>query len=94
MAALADRDNVVCKISGIVARAPKNWTPAELAPIINYCLDRFGPNRVMFGGDWPVCKLGASYRQWVDGLKAVIADRPLVQQKKLLHDNAAAFYQV
>lgn len=94
MAALADRDNVVCKISGIVARAPKDWEPEHLAPIINYCLDRFGPDRVMFGGDWPVCKLGASYRQWVHGLKAVIADRPLAQQKKLLHDNAVAFYHV
>ncbi len=94
MAALAERDNVVCKISGIVARAPKGWQPQDLAPIINHCLDEFGPDRVMFGADWPVCKLGASYREWVNGLKAVIANRPMAQQKKLLHDNAAAFYKV
>lgn len=94
MATLAERDNVVCKISGIVARAPKGWEPDDLAPIINHCLDQFGPNRVMFGGDWPVCKLGASYRQWVNGFKVVIADRPITQQKRLLHDNAVAFYNV
>ena len=94
MAALAQRDNVVCKISGIVARAPKGWKPEHLAPIIDHCLEQFGPDRVMFGSDWPVCKLGASYHEWVHGLKAVIANRPIAHQKKLLHDNAAAFYQV
>ena len=92
MATLAGCDNVVCKISGIVARAPKDWKADQLAPIIDYCLDRFGPNRVMFGSDWPVCKLGASYRDWVDGLKTVIGNRPIADQRKLLHDNAVEFY--
>ena len=94
MATLAGCDNVVCKISGIVARAPRDWEPDQLAPIINYCLDRFGPNRVMFGGDWPVCKLGASYRDWVLGLKEVIRNRPEEEQRKLLHDNAVGFYNL
>lgn len=55
---LAERSNVVCKISGIVARVPKEWSAADLAPIINQCLDTFGPQRVIFGSDWPVCLLG------------------------------------
>ena len=46
----------------------------------------------MFGSDWPVCKLGASYRDWVDGLKTVIENRPIADQRKLLHDNAVEFY--
>ena len=92
MAMLADCDNVVCKISGIVARAPQDWQADQLAPIINYCLDQFGPDRVMFGGDWPVCKIGSSYRDWVNGLKVVIANRPAAEQQKLLHDNALEFY--
>lgn len=91
---LSKCDNLTCKISGIVARAPKVWKPDHLAPIINHCLDSFGPDRVVYGGDWPVCLLGASYAEWVNGLKAVIADRPIEQQRKLLHDNAERIYQL
>lgn len=93
MSRLAERKNVVCKISGIVARARTgSWKPEHLAPIINHCLDAFGPDRVMFGGDWPVCTLVASYRQWVDALMAVIRTRSREEQRKLLADNATRFY--
>jgi predicted TIM-barrel fold metal-dependent hydrolase len=95
MAELARRENVVCKISGIVARVPAgDWKAEILAPIINYCLDTFGPTRVIFGGDWPVCLLGASYRRWVESLREIIRERPLVQQKQLLHDNAFKLYSL
>ena len=93
MSRLAERKNVVCKISGIVARARKgSWKPEDLAPIIDHCLDAFGPDRVLFGGDWPVCTLVATYRQWLDGLLAVIRNRSRDDQRKLLHDNAIRFY--
>ena len=92
---LAKRDNVICKISGIVARVPAgNWTADLLAPIINHCLDSFGPDRVVFGGDWPVCLTGASYRRWVEALREVIRDRSPDQQRRLLHDNAVRFYSL
>jgi L-fuconolactonase len=95
MTELAKRENVVCKISGIVARAPQgDWKSEILAPIINHCLDVFGPNRVVFGGDWPVCLLGATYRRWVEALHEVIRARPLEQQRKLLHDNAVKLYEI
>ena len=55
IAALAARKNIICKISGIVARVPKEWSAADLATPINHCLDSFGPDRVIFGSDWPVC---------------------------------------
>ena len=90
--ALAQRENVICKISGIVAGANENWDADLLAPPINFCLDSFGPKRVVFGGDWPVCKIRASYAQWVEALLAIISDRPLEEQKALLHDNAAREY--
>ncbi|MFO0820092.1 MAG: amidohydrolase family protein [Pirellulales bacterium] len=93
--ALAARKNVVCKISGIIARAVKgSWSSADLAPIINHCLDAFGPDRVIFGSDWPVCTLVASYRDWVVALREIIAERPAADQRKLLHDNAARLYKV
>jgi len=95
MAALAERPNVICKISGIVARAtPGAWDASTLAPAVNHCLDQFGPDRVVFGGDWPVCTLVASYNEWATSLRAIIADRPEAEQRKLLHDNAADFYGV
>lgn len=94
--ALAALPNTICKISGIIARTRPGWTAADLAPAVNHCLDSFGPDRVVFGGDWPVCLLGAdsTYRGWVDALKEIIADRTETEQRKLLHDNAAAFYGV
>ena len=92
IAALAAKKNVICKISGIIARVPKEWSAEDLAPIVNHCLDSFGPDRVIFGSDWPVCLLGASYRQWVTSLKEIIASRPLAAQKKLLSENAIGFY--
>jgi len=95
ISALADSSNVICKISGVIASAPKEIPFAEsLAPIINHCLDRFGSDRVVFGGDWPVCLLGGSYRDWVLALKKIIANRPLADQKKLLHENARKFYRL
>jgi L-fuconolactonase len=93
MAALAEHERVLCKISGIVARAPKDvWRAEHLAPIVNFCLNTFGPDRVIFGSDWPVCTLAAEYRQWVKALREIIADRDVVAQKKLLHDNAVRHY--
>jgi L-fuconolactonase len=92
IATLAQRKQVVCKISGIVASAPEDWTPDDLAPIINRCIDVFGPDRVMFASDWPVCTRVATLRQWVEALLTVIGGRPEALQRKLLHDNALQFY--
>ena len=89
---LAKRKNVICKISGIVARAPKGWTADDLAPLVNHCLDEFGADRVIFGSDWPVCLLGATLRQWVESLRAIISNRPEADQRKLLRDNAVRLY--
>lgn len=92
---LAARPNVIGKISGIVARAPKGpWEPSLLAPPINHCLDAFGPDRVVFGSDWPVCLLGASLFRWVEALRVVVAPRPVEQQRKLFHENAVRFYSL
>jgi len=49
---------------------------------------------VVFGGDWPVCLRGATYRRWVEALRQIIQARSVAHQRKLLHDNAAKFYGV
>jgi predicted TIM-barrel fold metal-dependent hydrolase len=95
VAELAERENVVCKISGVVSRAPKDdWITDDLRPIINHCLDVFGPDRVMFASDWPVCTRVASLRQWVTALKEIVSSRPLDEQRKLFADNANRFYEL
>jgi predicted TIM-barrel fold metal-dependent hydrolase len=93
MDAVAKRKNVVCKVSGIVASAEKGkWAAEDLAPIVNHTLDAFGPDRVMFGGDWPVCLLGATYREWVETLRQIVRDHKPEEQRKLFYDNAVRVY--
>ena len=92
---LAAKNNVICKISGIVSRVPGTPLRAEdLAPIISHCLDSFGLDRVVFAGDWPVCLRGMPLRDWVNLLKEVVAHRPEKAQRKLFHDNAVEFYSL
>ena len=93
VATLAKRSNLVCKVSGLINTAKKGaWGPADLAPIVNHVLDSFGPARVMFASDWPVCTTVATLAEWVNALKAVVRERPQEQQRKLFHDNAVRFY--
>ncbi len=95
VARVAERPNVSCKVSGIVASAAGGpWTADDLAPIIDRVLDSFGPDRVVFGGDWPVCTLAASLAQWVEALRQVVKDRPEADRRKLFHDNALRVYRL
>ncbi len=95
IAELARREQVVCKISGIVARAEKDrWQPEDLAPIVNHCLEVFGPDRVIFASDWPVCTRTASLRQWVLALKEIVRGRSDVDNWKLFYQNAVRFYRL
>ncbi|MBF0277316.1 MAG: amidohydrolase family protein [SAR324 cluster bacterium] len=91
---IADQANTICKISGIVARVPKNWTSQDLAPTINFCLNAFGPDRVIFGGDWPVCTQLSSFDQWAGALRDIIRMRSEGEQKKLLSENAIRIYKL
>jgi predicted TIM-barrel fold metal-dependent hydrolase len=95
MRELAARPHTVCKISGIIVTADKEtWKPADLAPNVNFCMDTFGEDRIMFAGDWPVCTLTASYRDWLHALDEIVRDRTESFRKKLYHDNAAKFYDL
>jgi L-fuconolactonase len=94
MQQMAARKNTVCKISGIIVTANKDWKPDDLAPNINDTMDTFGEDRIMFAGDWPVCTLKASFAQWVGALKTIVKNRPIAFLRKLFHDNAAKFYGI
>ncbi len=95
MKAIASKVNVVCKISGIVTRAPGyTLTAKNLAPAVNHCIDIFGPDRVMFASDWPVCLKSMEMQNWVNILKRIVMKRPYEDQKKLFHDNAIKYYDI
>lgn len=95
MKTVAENENVVCKISGIISTSsgyPK--TAKTLAPGINHCLDIFGPDRVMFASDWPWCLKSNKLEEWVNILKEIVKNRPYIEQKKMFHDNAIKFYSI
>ncbi|MGL4555259.1 MAG: amidohydrolase family protein [Gemmataceae bacterium] len=96
MAELAARKNVMaCKVSGIVASAdPGKWSADDLAPVVNHTLEAFGPDRVMFGSDWPVCLRTATVAKWLGALESIVKGRKAADNVKLFHDNAARVYRL
>ncbi|MFH9613697.1 amidohydrolase family protein [Streptomyces pratensis] len=65
--ALAELPNTVCKLSGLVTEAdPLSWTVEDLRPYADTAIDAFGPGRLMFGSDWPVCRLATGYAEVLD----------------------------
>ncbi|WP_165250849.1 amidohydrolase family protein [Paludisphaera soli] len=92
---IAALPNVVGKVSGIIASAKgRSWKPDDLAPVVNHMLEAFGPDRVLFGGDWPVCTLGAPLKEWFDALALIVKDLPADRRRKLFHDNAVRVYRL
>jgi L-fuconolactonase len=92
---LAALPNVACKISGMVTEADhERWQPADLEPFIDVVLEAFGPDRVLFGGDWPVVLLASSYSRWYETLETLIAPLPLATRRKLWVENARRLYRL
>jgi L-fuconolactonase len=95
MEPFAGLDNVYCKLSGMVTEADWNaWKPDDLAPYVRRVLDWFGEDRLMFGSDWPVCLLAASYGEVMDALDGVLADLGERARAKVYGENALAFYDL
>lgn len=94
MATLAEQENLFCKISGIVARVPDQWNPGDLRPIVQHCAEAFGESRIVFGSDWPVCKMGASLQDWVAALTQIITPWSADHQSRLWRENALAVYHI
>jgi L-fuconolactonase len=93
LADLAARDNVSAKISGLVTEADwTKWEPDDVRPYLDHALSVFGPRRLLFGSDWPVCTLAASYRQVVELVEGFIAHLSSGEQAAILGGNAAGVY--
>ena len=92
---LAALPNVHCKVSSLATEADQqNWTADELRPYVDHVFECFGFDRTIFGGDWPVSTLAASYDTCVTTLEALISGASDEELMKLFHDNAARFYGV
>jgi L-fuconolactonase len=91
----SQRNHVWCKLSGMVTEADwKSWTPQDLKPYVQEVLDVFGTDRCMFGTDWPVCLVAASYDRVVDALQECIKDLSEAERKKIFGLNAIEAYRL
>ena len=88
LAALAERPNVSAKISGVVAYAGPAWTADALARWIEHTIDCFGFDRLVWGGDWPVCTLGGGLSSWVAASRAILGGASADERALLYHLNA------
>ena len=90
---LARRENVYCKVSGLVTEADfKAWTEAQLQPYLETVLEAFGPTRLMFGTDWPVCLVACPYGRWYDVVSRFAASLSSDEQASLFGHAAARAY--
>lgn len=92
---LARLPNVFCKVSGVITEAdPAQWSEAAIRPWIEYAIARFGFDRVMFGGDWPVLELAGTYERWVAALDRILECASAEEQQKFYRDNAIRVYRL
>lgn len=93
LTALADRDNVSAKISGLVTEADwLSWTMESVQPYVDHALSVFGPRRLIFGSDWPVCTLAASYERVVDLAEQLLGGLAPDERAAVFGGNAADVY--
>jgi len=92
---LAKRENVNCKISGMVTEADyQKWTTSQLHPYFDVILEAFGSDRLLFGSDWPVCLVATSYKNWMELVRKNITSLSDTEQLKIMGGNATRLYQL
>jgi predicted TIM-barrel fold metal-dependent hydrolase len=92
---LAGYPQVRCKVSGLVTEADhRNWTLDDIRPVWNTLLDVFGPDRLMFGSDWPVCVLAGGWNRWAATVEELLDACSPHEKQAVLCDTATAFYRL
>lgn len=92
IAKIAQETQAFCKLSGLATEAKPGWTVETLKPYAEHVIDIFGPERVMWGSDWPVLELNGTYDSWRAAALTIIGDRP--GKDAILGDTAARFYRL
>ena len=95
MTALGEAENVACKVSGF-GMADNHWTIDSIRPWVLHCIEAFGPERIMFGTNWPVDILYATYLEQTDAYRRIIAEAGFSreEQEAMLYRNAERFYRI
>jgi L-fuconolactonase len=92
---VAKHENVYCKISGMVTEADwNNWKKEEFIPYIDVVVKAFGVRRIMYGSDWPVCLIAASYKEVLDIVKEYFSSFSENEQRLFFGENAIQFYNL
>ena len=93
LGSFGELEHVACKVSGLVAEADwSSWMPVDLQPFVDHAIDVFGPERLMFGSDWPVCLLAATYAGVVDAARAVLGGLAEGERAAVMSANAIRIY--
>lgn len=95
LAEIAQYPNIYCKLSGMTTEADwKSWKPADIAPYVEMVVDMFGFDRVMYGSDWPVCRLAGEYEDVWNTINEALCNISDDQRQKVFAANAISFYNL
>ena len=92
IAKLARRPNIVCKLSGLATEAAPGWQVADLRPAVDHILASFGPERLLWGSDWPVVNLAGGYAKWLAAAETLLAELSDDERAGIFGLNAARIY--
>jgi L-fuconolactonase len=90
--AFATHRHVRCKLSGLATEAGRDWDPAGLQPYVDVLLETFGPQRLMWGSDWPVLLLAGGYQQWLEAAEKLTSRLSNAERTCIFGTTAAQFY--
>jgi len=95
MEAFAPYENCYCKVSGLVTEGDyQAWTPEQLKPYLDLVFTTFTANRLLFGSDWPVCRVATSHARWTHTVEDYLSTRPKADTARVMGETAAAFYNL
>lgn len=95
IADLAAHENVGCKLSGFTTEASwNNWKPDDFIPYFNFALEKFGPRRLLYGSDWPVCLLSTDYKKQLEVVERFISTLSDSEKECIMGGNAIHFYNL
>jgi len=92
IALLAQHPNIVCKVSGLVTEAALDWKIADLRQAVDHVVACFGPQRLLWGSDWPVVDLAGGYATWFAAAETSLADLSPLEKAAIFGGNAAGIY--
>jgi L-fuconolactonase len=92
VALLAERPNIVCKLSGLVTEAAPDWQITDLRKAVDHVVACFGPHRLLWGSDWPVVNLAGGYEKWIAAAETLLAGLSPDEKAAIFGGNAARIY--